>query len=49
MNGMMKLSFENMSVDLNIVNLQRESAAFDGIDSLLWLNMYTCDEACAND
>jgi len=33
-NGMMKLPFGNMTVDLNIFNLQRQPAIFDEIDSV---------------
>ena len=47
-NSMMKLSFENTTVDLNIFSLQRQPAIFDGIDNVNWLEAYACEDSCAN-
>ena len=35
--GMMKLSFENMTIDLNIFHLQRQPTIFYDVDSVNWL------------
>ena len=37
-----------MTVELNIFNLQRQPAIFDECDSVSWLNVYTCDDSCAD-
>ena len=44
-NGMLKLSFGNMTVELNIFNLQRQHAIFDGFDTVNWLDVYACDDS----
>lgn len=44
-NGMLKLSFGNMIVELNIFNLQRQPAIFDGFDTVNWLDVYACDDS----
>ena len=41
---MMKLSFENMTVGFNILNLQRQPAIFYKVDSANWLDMYAYDD-----
>jgi len=46
---MMNFSFENMTVELNIFNLQRQPAIFYEIDSVNWLDIYTCEDPCAYD
>ena len=37
---MLKLSFENMTIELNIFNLQRQPAIFDEFNSVNWLDVY---------
>jgi len=37
-----------MTDDLNIFNPQSQSAIFDDTDSVNWLDMYTCDDSCAD-
>jgi len=48
MNYMLKLSFRNMIVELNIFNLQRQPAIFDEIDSINWLDVYASVDSCAD-
>jgi len=43
---MMKLSFGNITVDLNILSSQRQSAIFDEINCVNWLDVYICDDLC---
>ena len=45
---MLKLSFGNMTVELNIFNLQRQPALLDEIDSVNWLDVYACNDSCAD-
>ena len=47
-NGMLKLSFRNMTVELNIFNLQRQLAIFDRFDTVNWLDEYACDDLCVD-
>jgi len=42
-NGMLKLSFGNMTIELNIFNLQRQPAIFDEFDSVDWIDVYACN------
>ena len=46
-NGMLKLSFGNITVELNIFNLQRQPTIFDGFDTMNWLDVYACDDSYA--
>jgi len=45
---MLKLSFGNMTVELNIFNLQRQPAIFNEFDSVNWLDVYACNNSCAD-
>jgi len=47
-NGMLKLSFEKMNVELNIFSLQRQPTIFDEFDSVNWLDVYACNDSCAD-
>ena len=47
-NGKLKLSFGNMTVELNIFNLQRQPAIFDEFYSVNWLGVYNCNDSCAD-
>jgi len=42
------LSFENMTVDSNIFNLQRQPIIFYEVDIVNWLDVYGCDDSCAD-
>ena len=42
---MLKLSFGNMIVELNIFSLQRQPAIFDGFDTVNWLDVYACNDS----
>ena len=46
---MLKLSFENMTVELNIFNLQRQPAIFDEFNIVNWLDVYTCNDSYVDD
>ena len=45
-NGMMKLPFGNMTLDLNIFNLQRQPDGFDNLyhSTLSWVDDFSYDE-----
>ena len=45
---MLKLSFGNMTVELNIFNLQRQPTIFDKFDNINWLDVYACDDSCTD-
>jgi len=48
-NGIIKLSFENMTVDLNIFNLQRQLTIFYETNNVNCPDVYDCNDSCAND
>jgi len=37
-----------MTVELNIFNLQRQPAIFNEFDSVNWLDVYACNNSCAD-
>ena len=47
-NGMMRLSFGNMILELNIFNLQRQPSCFDDMEfsALHWVEDSILDDAC---
>jgi len=47
-NGVIKLSFGNMTLNLNIFNLQRQHVIFDETDSVNWLDVYAWNDSCGN-
>jgi len=48
MNGMIKLSFENITVELNMFNLQRQPTIFNQFDSVDSLDVHACDDSYAD-